>query len=112
VAFPVLGWATFLTLLTAVLWFWTSDPLPPALFSGAAAVTWVLGLYLALRPAEPPETRAVPDLSLASVLVAVAIAMLVIGALVGPWLLLIGGGALTLGIAGIGRELLAQRRAR
>jgi hypothetical protein len=45
-------------------------------------------------------------------MVAIAVAMLVIGALVGPWLVLIGSGALVVGLAGMARELLAQRRAR
>ena len=111
-AIPVLGWAAFLTVLTVLLWFWSDDPLPPGLFTGASAVTWLLGLYLLLRPGRPRTVRKVPDLSFASVLVAGAIAMLVIGALVGPWLLLIGGGALLLGLGAVGRELLAQRRAR
>ena len=47
---------------------------------------------------------------MASVLVAVGIALLVVGAILGPWLDLIGAGALVLGAGGVGRELLAQRR--
>jgi hypothetical protein len=38
--------------------------------------------------------------------------MLVVGALVGPWLVLIGAGALVIGLVGVARELAAQRRAR
>jgi hypothetical protein len=109
-AVPLLGWAALLTVLTTVLWIWTSDDLPPAIFSGAAGIAWLLGLYaLASRPPQR-RVRAAPDLSLASVLVAFAVAMLVLGALVGQWLVLIGAGALIIGLAGVARELLAQRR--
>ena len=111
-AAPVLGWAALLTVLTVVLWLWTSDPLPPSLFSGAAGVTWLIGLYLLLRPGRAQEIRRVPDLSLATVLVAIALALLAIGAIVGLWLLLIGAGLLLLAAGGVGRELLAQRRLR
>jgi hypothetical protein len=110
-ALPLLGWAALLTVLTVVLWIWTSDDLPPAIFSGAAGIAWLVGLY-ALTLRRPPPVRATPDLSLASVLVAIAVVMLVIGALVGPWLLLIGAGALITGLAGVTRELLAERRVR
>jgi hypothetical protein len=56
--------------------------------------------------------RGTPDLSLPSVLVALGVGMLVVGALVGPWLVLIGAGALVIGLVGVARELAAQRRAR
>ena len=109
-AVPVLGWAAFLTVLAVVLWLWTSDPLPPGLFSGAAAVVWALGLYLLLRPARLRRApRRVPDLSLATVGVAIGLALVAIGAVVGVWLVLIGAGVLVLGAGGVGRELLAQR---
>jgi hypothetical protein len=111
-AVPLLGWAALLTVLTIVLWIWTSDDLPPAIFSGAAGVAWLVGLVALAHRRPPALVRATPDLSLASVMVAIAVAMLVIGALVGPWLVLIGAGALVVGLAGMARELLAQRRAR
>lgn len=111
-AVPLLAWAALLTVLTTVLWVWTADDLPPAIFSVAAGVAWLVGLAALIRREPPPAVRATPDLSLASVLVAFAVALLVIGALVGPWLVLIGAGALVLGLAGLTRELLAQRRVR
>jgi len=107
-AVPVLAWAALLTVLAGALWAWTSDPLPPGLITAAAAATWGLGLFFLARRARP--RRAVPELSMASVLVAVGIALLVVGAILGPWLDLIGAGALVLGAGGVGRELLAQRR--
>jgi hypothetical protein len=111
-AVPLFLWAGLLTVLTVVLWVWTSDELPPAIFSAAAGVAWLVGFYALVRHAPAPAVRATPDLSLASVMVAVAVAMLVIGALVGPWLVLIGAGALVIGLGGVARELLAQRRVR
>jgi hypothetical protein len=111
---PLLVWATLLTVLAAVLWVWSSDHLPPAIFSGAAGVAWIVALYAAVRPGKRPRLRVRPelDLSFPSVLLAFAIAMLVLGALVGEWLVLIGAGALVVGLIGIGRELRAERRYR
>jgi hypothetical protein len=111
---PLLVWATLLTVLSAVLWVWSSDHLPPAIFSAAAGVAWFVGLYAVLRPGKRPRLRVRPelDLSLSSVLVALAVAMLVLGALVGEWLILIGAGVLVAGLIGLARELRAERRYR
>jgi hypothetical protein len=111
---PLLFWATLLTVLAAVLWVWSSDHLPPTIFSAAAGVAWFVGLYVVLRPGRRPRLRVRPelDLSFSSVLVALAIAMLVLGALVGEWLILIGAGVLVGGLIGVARELRAERRYR
>jgi hypothetical protein len=113
-AVPLLVWATLLTVLAAVLWVWSADHLPPAIFSAAAGVAWLVGLYAVLRPGRRPRLRVRPelDISFSSVLVALAIAMLVLGALVGEWLVLIGAGALVAGLIGVARELRAERRYR
>jgi hypothetical protein len=113
-AVPLLAWATLLTVLATVLWVWSADHLPPGIFSAAAGVAWLVGLYAVLRPGKRPRLRARPelDLSFSSVLVALAIAMLVLGALVGEWLILVGSGALVAGLIGLGRELRAERRYR
>jgi hypothetical protein len=111
VALPFVAWATLLTVLAAVLWVWSSDHVPPAIFTAAAGVAWCVGLYALFRPF-PRALRRAPDLSLGSGLVAVAIAMLLVGALVGEWLILIGGGALLAGLVLVARELRAERRVR
>jgi hypothetical protein len=113
-AVPLLVWATLLTVLAAVLWVWSTDHLPPAIFSAAAGVAWLVGLYAVLRPGRRPRLRVRPelDLSFSSVLVAIALAMLVLGALVGEWLVLIGAGVLLAGLIGIAREIRAERRYR
>jgi hypothetical protein len=113
-AVPLLAWAALLTVLATVLWVWSSDHLPPAIFSAAAGVAWLVGLYAVLRPGRRPRLRVRPelDLSFSSVLVAIAIAMLVVGALVGEWLVLIGAGVLLAGLIGVAREMRAERRYR
>jgi hypothetical protein len=113
-AVPLLSWAALLTVLAAVLWVWSSDHLPPAIFSAAAGVVWLIGFYAVLRPGKRPRLRVRPelDLSFSSVLVAIAIAMLVVGALVGEWLVLIGAGVLLAGLIGVAREIRAERRYR
>lgn len=113
-AVPLLAWAGLLTVLAAVLWVWSTDHLPPAIFSGAAGIAWLVGLYALLRPGKRPRLRVRPelDLSFPSVVVALAIAMLVLGALVGEWLILIGAVVLTAGLIGVAREVRAERRYR
>jgi uncharacterized membrane protein SpoIIM required for sporulation len=113
-AVPLLAWATLLTVLASVLWVWSLDHLPPTIFSGAAGVAWLVGLYALLRPGGRPRLRVRPelDLSFSSVLIAFAIAMLVLGALVGEWLILLGAGAFVAALIGVARELRAERRYR
>jgi uncharacterized MnhB-related membrane protein len=111
VALPFVAWATILTVLAAVLWVWSSDHFPPVIFTAAAGVAWCVGLYALFHPF-PRALRRAPDLSLASGLVALAIAMLLLSALVGEWLLLIGGGTLVAGLVWLARELRAERRVR
>jgi hypothetical protein len=113
-AVPLLAWATLLTVLAAVLWVWSSDHLPPGIFTAAAGVAWLVGLYAVLRPGRRPRLRVRPelDLSFSGILVALAIAMLLLGALVGEWLILVGAGVLLAGLIGLARELRAERRYR
>jgi hypothetical protein len=113
-ALPLVAWATLLTVLAVALWVWSTDHLPPAIFSAAAGIAWFVALAALLRPGSRPRLRVRPelDLSFSSVLIAIAIAMLVLGALVGEWLILIGAGALVAGLVGVARELRAERRYR
>jgi hypothetical protein len=111
-AVPFFAWAALLTVLAVVLWAWTSDDLPPAVFGAAAAIVWVAGLVALFVRRRRPGARPAPDLSLASAFVAFAVAALVLGALVGRWLVYLGAGLLLIGLVGVARELRAQRRAR
>jgi hypothetical protein len=107
-ALVVGGWGLLLGVNAAVLAVWTSDPLPPALLGGAAVASGLLGLAMLARGREAP--RVIPDLSLASALVGVALAAMVVGAEVGVWLVLVGAGMLLFGLAGLARERIAVRR--
>jgi len=111
-AVPVLLWGVLLGVLAFVLWLWTPANLPPALFGGSALLICLIALLVFWRDRPPPAVRAVPDLSVSSALVAIACALLLLGALVGLWLVLIGAGALLLGLFGVARELVAERRLR
>jgi hypothetical protein len=115
-AIPLAVYALLIGITSAVLWVWTPYTLPPALLSGGALLFAVLALVVALRgrretPAEEVE-RPVPDLSFATVGVALGIINIVVGLYLGLYLILIGAGILAFGLGGWIREARAQRRAR
>lgn len=96
-----------------VLLLWDTDALPTALLGAAVATCAVTGLGLWVRQARraPRQRRADPDLSIGAVTLACGIAALVVGAELGPWLLLIGGGVVVLGAFGLAREWRTARHA-
>jgi hypothetical protein len=110
---PVLGWAAWITTLAAVLYVWTPSSwaqwTPFACGSGAA---WLLGLVLLLRRRATPELRLVPDVSLATVLLALGIASLVNSPSFGLWLTLVGAELVLIALVWLGYEVLTSRRAR
>jgi hypothetical protein len=69
-------------------------------------------LWPRARGQDPDTERLVTDVSLASALVGIALALMLLGLEFGPWLVLTGSGLLALGIAGVVRELRAERRVR
>jgi hypothetical protein len=98
-----LAWAALLAVNTAVLIALGGDRLEVLLLAGASAGAALLALVLAVRRRRGME-RAVPAMSLPTVLAAVAVAGLVIGAELGTWLVLISAGLLALAVAGLVRE--------
>ena len=96
------AWAALLAVHTTVLIALGGDTLEVLLLAGAAAGSAVLAALMALRR----SAGEVPDLSAPTALAAVAVAGLVIGAELGPWLLLISAGALLLALGGLARERL------
>ena len=74
----------------------------------------VIAAIVALRgrTAKPSVDRAVPDLSFATVGVALGIINILVGLYLGLYLILIGAGILAFGLGGWIREARAQRRAR
>jgi heme A synthase len=115
-AIPLAVYALLIGIMSAVLWVWTPYTLPPALLSGGALLFAVLALVVALRErAEQREDeieRTVPDLSFATVGVALGIINILVGLYLGLYLILIGAGILAFGLGGWIREARAQRRAR
>jgi hypothetical protein len=115
-AIPLAVYALLIGITSAVLWVWTPYTLPPALLSGGALLFAVLALVVALRgrgEARADEAeRTVPDLSFATVGVALGIINILVGLYLGLYLILIGAGILAFGLGGWIREARAQRRAR
>jgi heme A synthase len=115
-AIPLAVYALLIGIMSAVLWVWTPYTLPPALLSGGALLFAVLALVVALRERseqrEDEIERTVPDLSFATVGVALGIINIVVGLYLGLYLILIGAGILAFGLGGWIREARAQRRAR
>ena len=111
---PVATWGAFLSVLTGVaVVFFDPDVSTPALLGGAAAFVLVLALGLAVsrRSTQVSGGGADPDRSPATVWLALSLALMALGAPLGPWLVFIGGGMSLVGIAGVVRELRAQRAA-
>jgi heme A synthase len=115
-AVPLAVYALLIGVTSAVLWVWTPDTLPPVLLTAGALVFAVLAAVVALRgraeEREARPTRTVPDLSFATVGVALGIINIVVGLYLGLYLILIGAGILAFGLGGWIREVRAQRRAR
>ena len=113
---PAVGlWGVFLATLTAVmvLFFEITDPEPPALLGGGAALAIAVAGTVAAARLGTPDTgpRAVPDSSPPTVWLAIAIAMLSLSVVLGFWLTLIAAGMCGIGIGALARELRSQSRA-
>jgi len=115
-ALVLVVWALLLGVNTAVMaTVFNENPTSVWLLGGAATATALVALFLWLRrrraPGEDPDPeRAVTDVSMASSLVGLALALMLLGAQLGVWLVLIGAGLLVAGLGGVTRELLAERR--
>jgi hypothetical protein len=114
-AYPPLAlWGVFLSVLTGVgvIFFGTSVS-TPALLGGAAAFALVLALALAVtrRSVQVEGGGTDPDGSPATVWLALSLALMMAGVALGLWLVFIGGGMAAIGVAGVVRELRAQRAA-
>ena len=117
-AIVLLAWALLLAihppLMAAVF---NENPTSVLLLAGASAGTALVALFLWLgrrrSPEEDPDLeRPVTDVSQASALVGVSLALMLLGAQFGVWLVMIGAGLLVFGLGGLVRELLAERRGR
>jgi hypothetical protein len=78
-----------------------------------AVVGAVLWLWRGRAPEEDPDVeRRVTDQSLASAAIGVAIALIGLGLQFGVWLVEVGAGLFVFGVAGVIREVQAERRLR
>ncbi len=114
-AIPFAVWAVLLGASAGVQAGFGGHLLPVLLQAGAATVGGLIavGILLAARVRRRMAggRRVIPELSLATVLVAVSIAAMVTGASIGGWLIIGGGLGLAAGTGGLVREYRAQRRA-
>jgi hypothetical protein len=101
-ALVLLVWAGLLAVHTTVLLALGGTTLEVLLLAGAAAGAAVLGVLMATRRRAAHDDA--PDVSPSTVLAAVAVAGLVVGAQMGEWLVLISAGMLALAFAGLVRE--------
>jgi chromate transport protein ChrA len=98
----LLVWSGILLVLAIVLLAWTQSALVNGLLFGAAALTGVLAVVaLAVRE---PRRRVVPDVSLATAVTGIGVALALAGSAFGVWLVLIGAGVVVLGLSGIVKE--------
>jgi hypothetical protein len=113
-ALPLLAYASFLAVLTVVFWIWSSDTVARACLTAAVvAVAVGTGAWVVFaRRSGPSDERAVPDLSAATALLGFSLPTMLVGAYLGLYLVLIGGGLTVLALGGLVREALAGRRAR
>jgi hypothetical protein len=115
-AVVLICWALLLAVNTAVMAaVFNENPTSVWLLGGAAAATALVALCLWLRRRraageDPDAERRVTEVSMASALVGAALALMLLGAQFGVWLVLIGGGLLLAGLGGVARELRAERQ--
>ncbi|HEX3318960.1 MAG TPA: hypothetical protein VHR88_13135 [Solirubrobacteraceae bacterium] len=116
-AAPLAIYSALIGITATVLWIWSPSVLPPSLLTAGAVFFALLAVVVALR-GRAQEARAaggartVPDLSFATVGVALGVINIVVGLYLGLYLILIGALILAFGLGGWIREVRAQRRAR
>jgi hypothetical protein len=91
-------WAGLLALWTVLQLAFSPEPITVILLGGAA-----LGVAV-LAAVARPSNRAAPDLSPATVLVALGVAALLSGTELGPWCLALGALLVAAGLAGLAAE--------
>lgn len=106
----IAGLATWMGLLALLQWLWTDDDLAPALSTGAAAALFLIALFAATISLEGSRPRRLAESSLATVAIVIGFAMAVNGLTFGLFLILIGAQVAALGVAGLVRQHVVDRR--
>lgn len=116
----LVGWGALLLIGAAVLLIFSPTAPELELLGGAGLAAFVSGFVLALVERRragraspglaPGERRRVTDLSVASVVLAIGIALLGVGNELGHWMQFIGGGTILVGFGGLVREFRAELR--
>jgi hypothetical protein len=118
-AIPMLAWGTLLLVLLIGNWVWTGDSIQVGLFAMATGLVYATAALLvawnrqALRRGPPPpsfEPEAVPQASLAAVLVGLGIACVGFGLVWAGFLIYFGAGVVVLSSARLMLEWRAERR--
>jgi hypothetical protein len=115
----LIAWGSLLLAFAAVLLGAFEQTVPElALLGGAGAASFLSGVGMTIvdlrrGPRETPglqpgESLRLTELSMATVAVSAGVAMIAVGTAIGPWLELIGGGVVVVGLAGLVRELVAE----
>ena len=106
------GLGLWMGTLSLVLWLWTRDDLAPALLTGAAVALALIAVYAATLRAETAGPRTLAQSSLPTVVLVIGVAMMVNGLTFGLFLILIGAEVAALGLAGLARQHIVERRRR
>jgi hypothetical protein len=116
-AIVLLGWGAWLGVLTAVQTPFGPRTIEVEMLGSASAACLVAGAVVwALdarrsRAVRGPEQRLLTDSSVACAVLVSGLALALLGAGFGLWLILIGAGVAALGAGGLAREARARRRA-
>jgi hypothetical protein len=93
-----------------MMWLWVDDELAPALLTGAAVALLLIAAFAATVSIESTRPRRLAESSLATVAIVIGIAMAVNGLTFGLFLILIGAQVAALGVAGLIRQHVVDRR--
>jgi hypothetical protein len=112
-AIVLLGWGVWLGALTVLQVVFAPKPIQfsiPAVASAACVTAGLVLWALDTRRGQVERPRLITDSSLATVTLIVGLAVALLGAGFGLWLILIGVGITALGFGGIVREQRARTR--
>lgn len=109
-------WGAFLAALTALLTPFKPRTIVPEMLGAAAAGSLIVGLCVWVLDRRrgrlaTAERRVLSDGSVATVTLVAGLALALIGAGFGLWLILIGAIVAAFGVGGLAREQMARRRA-